>query len=147
MLLPLHIASMANFHLDGGFRQRNSDSLWVARGVNQQIGIFDAAYPGKAVLTSIVLRVTICLISLTTLHGIIFLCACACIDWAMLKTSTPNWVDPWARNCQYTRRTCMNYNCYAAFISTSICTSVDIDLVEHGEDWNSTNGMWLNCIK
>jgi len=40
-ILPLHIASRTNDHIEIGLGQRNGDSSWVSGGIAMQIDIFD----------------------------------------------------------------------------------------------------------
>jgi len=40
-LLPLHIASLANYHIEIGFGRRHGEGSSVTGGVDTQIGNFD----------------------------------------------------------------------------------------------------------
>jgi len=57
-LLPLHIASQANYHIEIGFGQRIGDGACVSRAVNKQIAIFEKVSLGKAICVPILLPVS-----------------------------------------------------------------------------------------
>jgi len=76
-LLPLHIASLANYHIDIGFGRRHGDGSCITGSVDSQICLFDDVSRVKAICEPVLLRVSIFWISLTKLWDrIIPQCVC-----------------------------------------------------------------------
>jgi len=77
MLLPLHSACIANYHIEIGFRKWNYTGSFVVTIFDKEIVICDDISPWKAMGASILLCASICLISVTKLwDSIIHLCVC-----------------------------------------------------------------------
>jgi len=76
-LLPLHIASPANHHIEIRFGGRHGDSSCICGGIERQIGIIDVLSWWKEICIPILLRVSLYLISVTKLWDMI-ICLCKC---------------------------------------------------------------------
>jgi len=77
MLLPLHIASPANHHIESGFGQRHGDGSCVIREIDRWIGIFDVISLWKTRVVPILLCVSVFLTSVTKSWDMVF-CQCLC---------------------------------------------------------------------
>jgi len=66
-LLPLHIASQANYHIDIGFRRRHGDGFCVTGSDDSPIGIFDDVFRIKAICEPVLLHLSFFWISVTKL--------------------------------------------------------------------------------
>jgi len=79
-LLPLHIASPANWHIEIGFWQWHGDSFYGSGGIDRQISIFDVISQCKAICVPILLHVSCCWMSVTKLWDMIIR-LCMCKGW------------------------------------------------------------------
>jgi len=70
-LLPLHIASQADHHIEIGFGRRDGGSSCIARSVHWQIVMYDDGSLAKAIRVPILLSVSFSLILVTELCDMI----------------------------------------------------------------------------
>ena len=76
-LLPLHEASLGNYHIEIRYRQRYGDGFHVARGIDSQIVSFEDLSLGKAIFVPTLLCISFFLISVSKLWDMIFhQCVC-----------------------------------------------------------------------
>jgi len=80
-LLPLHIVSLANYHIEIGFWWRHGDGSCVTGGIHSQIGIFDVVSWVKAICVPILLHVSCSGFQWPNCVTGLFVSVCARVVW------------------------------------------------------------------